>query len=231
MRIFSPIMGLIVILLGTCLFADVVSERQITRRPPGSMNRETIEIREIKQNYFKVTVNYWFEGDINSFFPLAFPETERVQLIGFSATAGGLPLKVEKRVAGDKGTFRFRGQRYPVLYRLTADQKIPETNGETHSSNEYFFTAPRFSQKDNTEKLRLIEYVLITGGGWSGNTIGDLTITVSFFADRCKCALPLNHFSTGRCISPRSMRLHVRDWKPEENFELAIPEECREKRQ
>lgn len=195
------------------------------------MNRETIEIQEVKPDYYRVTVNYWFEGDINGFFPLAFPETDRVQLHSFSATAGGLPLKVEKQVAGDKGAFRFRGQRYPVLYRLSAPKNIPVRNGETHSSNEYFFTAPHFSQKDNPEKLRLIEYVLVTGGGWSGNTIGDLTISVSFLADRCTCALPLNHFSTGRCISPRNMRLHVRDWKPEENFELAMPGECRKKKQ
>lgn len=230
MRIPLLTAALAVILSGTAIFGDVVSERLIERRPPGYLNRETIEIQEIKPDHYKVTVNYWFEGDINGFFPLAFPETQRTQLSGFRATAGGLPLKVEKQVAGDKGAFRFRGQRYPVLYRLTSAQSIPVKNGETHSSNEYFFAAPDFSLKDNPAKFRLIEYVLITGGGWSGNTIGDLTISVSFLAERCACALPLNNFSGGRCITPRSLRLHVRDWKPDQNFELAMQSECRKNR-
>ncbi|MFO1525652.1 MAG: hypothetical protein U1F16_06740 [Turneriella sp.] len=224
MKILLSLTAIFMLFFCHALLADVITEKLIERRPAGYMNRETIEITEVKPDYYKVVVNYWFEGDINKFFPLAFPETERVQLIDFSATAGELPLKVEKLVAPGNGSFRFRGQRFPVLYRLSAPGKVPVKDRETHSSNLYFFKAPKYSTKGNPTQFKLIEYVLLTGGGWSGGTIGDLTISVSFLSDRCRCAQPLNNFSTGRCVTPRSMRLHVRDWKPDQNYELAVSE-------
>lgn len=215
-----PLSFIVLLASVTALRADVLSHREFKRSNPGSMNREVLRIEEHEDNTFEVNVYYWFEGDINRFFPLGFPETGRVTLLNFSAKAGEIPLRIERESAGQNGHFTFRGHRFPALFKITAPRKLLPVDGETQLTNSFFFKAPEFSFKNESKKYRLIEYVLVTGGGWPENQIGRLSISIKLRSPDCGCMISANNFPTGRCVDAYHRAIELHEWKPDRNLEF-----------